>query len=293
MRMCIPELLQGSPKYQLPDFFVEQHLLLWLFTFLGLFWNPPGEAQGLQYYLAQVICRKCAPCPCVWWEISWCLEEKCSHWHIRRTGEPGFAEVSLARASGPLAQPHLCLFLRLAQPKQVSCCCVVLHLQASSPCEQGALQAPCNPWEGGLHGGEHHLLGQASPITSEGWIQCAFASPCRGYHFALIHAPALHVLVASAGSFWALATSYGPCCFLILTCKRDVVLIFSEYPACLWCLCFPFGSRSIASGKMPSPCRVCKSCTEINHIGLLPELGTLLYAEITWSRNKKLVKTAC
>lgn len=36
------------------------------------------------------------------------------------------------RASGALAQPHLCLFLQLAQPKQVSCCCVVLHLKASS-----------------------------------------------------------------------------------------------------------------------------------------------------------------
>lgn len=73
----------------------------------------------------------------------------------------------LLRARASLAQPHLCLFLQLAQPKQVSCCCVVLHLKASPSCELGALQVPCNLWEGGLYGGECHLLGHAPPITSE------------------------------------------------------------------------------------------------------------------------------
>lgn len=73
----------------------------------------------------------------------------------------------LLRARGSLAQQHLCMFLQLAQPKEVSHHCVVVRHKAPPSCKPQALQVPCNLWKGGLCGGECHLLGQASDIMSE------------------------------------------------------------------------------------------------------------------------------
>lgn len=73
----------------------------------------------------------------------------------------------ILRARGSLAQGHLCLFLQLAQPKQVSHHCGVLHHKAPPSHKPQALQVFCNLWEGGLWGGECHLLEQASDIMSE------------------------------------------------------------------------------------------------------------------------------